>query len=701
MDCPAALSSVERFFQFSLLGLVTAAFCALADTGRLDLPSLAFLLAGVAWRGLVVAGVVRFRIPQRLITGLATAYVLFYPIDYYFVSRDFFVSTAHGVCFLGVARILSARSNRDYLYTGSLAFLALLGAAVLSTQVRFFLWLALAILFSIGVLTSSEIRRGFQRDPRARANSRTGWMLGLLVASAACGILVLTAGLFLILPRTARAAASLMPNHRFSGFTNSIDLGHFGPVTKDDRPVLHVHSYGKPLPAGLKWRGAALSLFNGRHWAEPTAGGLMVKAQGRVTVADLSQLSRLDAARMVYRVDVASSDTGSLFIAGVPEFLNLTVTSTDSPTLIRTSEDAFRALPAMGEPLSYEVSAEEAAPLPYPLSTMDRSRNLRLPARLDKRIPQLGQTWVGTAATDAEMAERIQDHLHHDFIYTLDGATPPASQDPLADFLFVTKRGYCEYFASAMAVLLRERGVPARVVTGFQSGYFNDVSNTWVVRASDAHAWVEAWINGRGWVTYDPTPPAKDDARGGWLDQRLQRINMYLDAADTAWQHWVLAYNPGQQAALAFAFRDKLRAARNGEASFSVPDLLATGWRSWLFLLVAIACGAFMVKFGPGLWRRWIAGSRMRKLMRRIQNGEGSANDARLLYERMLVSMEKRGFQKPAWFTPSEFARNLPARERERVGAFTKAYNEVRFGGDPGGVIRLAEMLESMERAVA
>ena len=132
----------------------------------------------------------------------------------------------------------------------------------------------------------------------------------------------------------------------------------------------------------------------------PSLGGAIaertyvVKAQGRVTVADLSQLSgRLDAARMVYRVDVASSDSGSLFIAGVPEFLNLRTTPTDSPTLIRTAEDAFHALPATGEPLSYEVSAEEAAPLPYPLSTVDRARNLRLPARLDKRIPQLGRVW--------------------------------------------------------------------------------------------------------------------------------------------------------------------------------------------------------------------------------------------------------------------------------------------------------------------
>src|SRR5205823_3471619 len=135
-----------------------------------------------------------------------------------------------------------------------------------------------------------------------------------------------------------------------------------------------------------------------------------------------------------------------------------------------------------------------------------------------------------------------------------------ASRDPLGDFLFVTRRGFCEYFASAMAVLLRTQGIPARVATGFQSGYYNDVSGTWVIRASDAHAWVEAWIEGRGWVTFDPTPPGVAPGSGNWLQSKLKRMNMYLDAADTAWQQWVMAYNPGQQATLAFGFRDKLRA---------------------------------------------------------------------------------------------------------------------------------------------
>jgi len=692
---PAA-SPVEQFFQYSLLGLVAASFCALADTGRLDLASLTFLLGGIVWRILMVAGVVRLRIPQKLITVLASSYLIFYPIDFYFLSHDFFAATAHGVCFLGVARILSARSERDYLYTGTLAFVALIGAAALSTQVRFFFWLALAILFGLGALTSAEIRRGFLHSSRAagtvgpRTNRRTARSLSIMVICSACGILFLTAGLFFLVPRTARAASLLFPNGaRLTGFTNSIDLGHFGAIAKDNRPVLHIHSYGKQLPGDLKWRGSALSRFDGRRWSEPPISSDIVPAEGRVPVADIWQLSRVNGERMLYRVDVSNSGAGTLFVAGVPEYFYL-----GAPSLIRTADDSFRANTLPGEPIGYEVSAWRGTPLPYPLSVADRRRNLALPP-LDRRIPALGREWTAgdPNQTDYARAVRIEQRLQRGFQYSLDTTPESRSHDPLADFLFVTKRGYCEYFASAMAVLLRTQDIPARVATGFQSGYYNDVSQTWVVRASDAHAWVEAWIEGRGWVTFDPTPPASEASSGGWIETKLRRMGMYLDAIDTTWQRWVMAYNPGQQAELAFGFRDKLRNLSSDESKFSwqgavLPKL------GYGLLWIALAAGAIFLlrRFGPRLRREWQARTRIRK----IRSGQGTPNDAAVVYERMLESLARRGFEKPAWFTPLEFARTLPPSEKERIGAFTAAYNEVRFGGDAAGAARLTSLLESM-----
>lgn len=693
---PAA-SPVEQFFQYSLLGLVASAFCALADTGRLDLASLTFLLGGIVWRILMVAGVVRLRIPQKLITVIASSYLIFYPIDFYFISHDFFAATAHGVCFLGVARILSARSERDYLYTGTLAFVALIGAAALSTELRFFFWLALAILFGLGALTSAEIRRGFLHGSRAagtvgpRSNRRTARSLAFMVACSACGILFLTAGLFFLVPRTARAASLLFPNGvRLTGFTNSIDLGRFGAIAKDNRPILHIHAYGKQLPGDLKWRGSALSRFDGRRWSEPPVSSEIIPSQGTLyPVADRWQLSRLDGERMVYRIDVSNSGAGTLFVAGVPEYFYL-----GAPSLVRTADDSFRATTLPGEPISYEVSALRGAPLPYPLSPSDRRRNLALPP-LDRRITALGREWTAgdPNQTDYSRAARIEQRLQRGFRYSLDTTPESRSHDPLADFLFVTKRGYCEYFASAMAVLLRTQGIPARVATGFQSGYFNDVSNTWVVRASDAHAWVEAWIDGRGWVTFDPTPPADGASSGGWFEMKLRRMSMYMDAMDMAWQRWVMAYNPGQQAELAFGFRNKLRNLSSDESNFSWPRVVLPKLGYGLAWIV-LALGALFLlrRFGPRLRREWQARTRIRK----IRSGQGTPNDAAVVYEQMLEALARRGFEKPAWFTPLEFARTLPPSEKQRIVEFTAAYNEVRFGNDAAGAARLTGMLESM-----
>src|SRR5207244_3094757 len=127
---------------------------------------------------------------------------------------------------------------------------------------------------------------------------------------------------------------------------------------------------------------------------------------------------------------------------------------------------------------------------------------------------------------------------------------------------------------------------PSRIATGFQTGYFNEVSGMYVVRASDAHAWVEAWIEGRGWMAFDPTP--SDGGSGGGL---LARINMYLDATDSAWQQWVAEYDLGHQAALAAKFEGALRAWNSGALASN------TNWQARM-AAAAKAWGAYVIAFG-------------------------------------------------------------------------------------------------------
>src|SRR5262249_13749516 len=120
------------------------------------------------------------------------------------------------------------------------------------------------------------------------------------------------------------------------------------------------------------------------------------------------------------------------------------------------------------------------------------------------------------------------------------------THDPLAEFLFERRQGHCEYFASSMAVFFRVLGIPSRVVNGFQTGEFNDVSGEYIVRASDAHSWVEAYFPGSGWVSFDPTPVAMGNSQARW-----NRALLYLDALHQFWREWVVNYDASHQTHLA------------------------------------------------------------------------------------------------------------------------------------------------------
>jgi len=208
-DAGAAVS-VERFFQFSLLGLVASGYLAVAGSGYLDRPTVALTTAGLVLRAVLICGLFRFEISERASTVVTVVYAAFFVADYFLFSRDFLAATVHLLFFLAVMKILTARTNRDYLYTAVIAFLELLAAAILSVNFNFFLFLSLYLVFAIAALMSGEIRRSIGRSP---LTSRGGGQrfyprLSLLSAMVTVGILALTAILFFILPRTAEAAFS-------------------------------------------------------------------------------------------------------------------------------------------------------------------------------------------------------------------------------------------------------------------------------------------------------------------------------------------------------------------------------------------------------------------------------------------------------------------------------------------------------------
>jgi hypothetical protein len=318
---------------------------------------------------------------------------------------------------------------------------------------------------------------------------------------------------------------------------------------------------------------------------------------------------------------------------------------------------------------------------------------LLLPEKLDVRIPRLAREVIEGSATEDLKARSIEKYLRKNYGYTLQ-LLPATVPDPLANFLFDRRKGHCEYFASAMAVMLRTVGIPSRVVTGFASGVYNPLTGWQVVRASDAHSWVEAWIAGRGWRTYDPTPADPSAIESPFM----ARTALFFDAAEQFWNDWVLSYDLERQSTLASRALQTSRGAKsqwmeNAARWFSLAARSTAGYAPAAAALMFAAIIAVLL--GPGA-SRWLRGAIR---VRRLKRGEGEASDATLLYQRMLALLERRGIQKPPWLTPSEFARVLPATELSPVvDDLTSAYVEFRFGGKREAAPRMVQLLDRLEK---
>lgn len=702
MHAPTAgfRSPVDRFFEFSLLGLLTSGYLAVVGSGYLDRPTAIFTAAALILRGLLVSGVLQFRIPSIVVAAATLGYMGFYPIDYAFVSKAFIPATVHLLFFIAIVKILTATTDRDYIFVKLIAFMELLAACVLSSSINFFLFLALFLLLGVATFASSEIRGSARKTGVSRVTpQRVSFRLATATVFVSAGILVLTGTLFFLLPRTARAAFQHLLSHRYhlAGFSNEISLGEIGEIKKQDTPVMHVRmDPGQGHIPVLRWRGSALAQFDGHRWFNS-------RLRGETLRPDAGGQLRLSGWRpgrgisYIVHVNDMSLD-GVLFFAGTPQFLVI-----DAPLILRTPVDSYRLLSGASPNLNYRVFSylepfgpDSDRPLPDTvLSSSERELYLHLTA-VDPRVHALTQSIAASAGTPADRAREIESYLRQTYQYTLELPHTEAA-DPIADFLFERRKGHCEYFASSMAVMLRTIGIPSRVVTGFLGGTYNPISGWQIIRASDAHSWVEAYLPPTGWTTFDPTPPDPHPA----APSMFSRIGMYVDAAEVFWQDWVINYNLDRQLLLASEMEQSSHNLR-----MTWLDELAGMWPRWrskasgfgsaygLFATPALVVLILFLRYGG----RTLAWWRTHRRIRNVRRGQIHRTDATLLYERMLKALKRRGIEKPSWLTPAEFARVVEEPHLSvLVDDITSAYNELRFGGRPEAGARMMETLRRLE----
>jgi hypothetical protein len=337
---------------------------------------------------------------------------------------------------------------------------------------------------------------------------------------------------------------------------------------------------------------------------------------------------------------------------------------------------------------AYVNNHATAVDYPY-LDPEDRSLYLKLPAG-HERIIELAQGVTRGAAGPPEQIERIFRYLRDSGRYRYSLVQPEVgARLPLEAFLFDQKRGHCEYFSSAMAVMLRAVGVPSRNVSGFLGGVYNRYGDYYALSQSDAHSWVEAFVDGFGWVPVDPTPAAGRSAPGDGLWLTLYAA---LDAVRTRWLTSVVAYDLQTQVNMAYrVFRvvQRLRAAglfseakddgAVGRLSRRARALL--GWSLFSAALLGVALYLW-------LKRRARLGPAERPLSR-------TASEAVKLYRELERALGRRGHARPASTTPREHARQLEQRGLPwagQVDEVTRYYMEARYGERPLPPAELARL---------
>jgi transglutaminase-like putative cysteine protease len=726
----AQLLPAERFFRISLFLLLLTAILTLIGTGKIDLFTSLIATFALLYRARRWWYGHQPELTSRAATFMVLCYLIFFPIDMFFVSRSLaanspnpqlyaaLISSVHFLIFVLLVRLYSARTDRDAHFLVMLAFAAVLASAVLTVDTTFLFLFFLFLLFAVATYAGLELRRGAAGAlvPAAAAMPDAEQQLSRALSFAAVGVsigaILCGAVLFFLLPRVSAGylgKTSFNPT-LLSGFTDQVELGQIGQIKKSSAVVLRVET-GSPVnyPA-LRWRGNALANFDGRRWTSAERAGetLTANSDGWIALREKPKPGEARGEILQFTVLQEPMASDALFVAGTMLAIRGSFTGETGGISHRRNYLYRDSSGSLINPFHNFVSVRytgisqlpalnraqlEAAGTDYPPGIT--GIYLQLP-EIDRRIPELARSATEHAFTAYDKAAALEVFLKTKFSYTLDLAGNPG-KDPLAHFLFETRAGHCEYFASSMTVMLRTLGIPAREVNGFLPGEFNELGGDYIVRASDAHSWVEAYFPGSGWIVFDPTPDAP--VVSATLFSRLAQLT---DWAELTWNDWVISYDFAHQTVLAQTFQSKshnwreLGAAWFAEKQWRMKDRL-TGWQlrhgSFSFALPLILV-ALLVALRYGWIEQLLRKLQIALVLRGKNAGAASSQIASRMYAEMLHLMGRYGYARTEIQTPFEFAAAVKKPVlRPMVQEFTQLYSVARFGGAVCDITRLQELL--------
>lgn len=605
---------------------------------------------------------------------------------------------------LSAIKLLQKKSDRDWIFLYLMAFFEVLLAAGLSISALYLASFILYLLVTVCAVIAFEIRKTAEvilkkGDTPAHTvhlenASQLKQFRSRRLPSTAIILIILTGlfalPMFFMLPRVGSAGFGTSNNRNPStGFSSSVRLGDIGRIQQNDAVVMRAR-VENPSGRALYWRGIALDKFDNQGWTKstPEFREQFIKGDREFIQVDNASGKNNLLLQTIYLEPI---DTPVLFALARPVLIqgNFPILRKDSYGAI-----GFQRVNEY-ERISYSVWSDRTEPSVDELRADDgfyshetSARYLQLPDDLDKRIGELATNVTREADNRYDKARIIESYLQNNYGYTLD--LKAGGSQPLADFLFNVREGHCEYFATAMTVMLRTQGIAARVVNGFQQGDYNETAGVYVVKQRNAHSWVEVYFPDAGaWIQFDPTPFA-GQLGGGEGSGIAAQFNKYMEALETMWIEYFVAYDDAGQQSLVRSVRRSFVDFQASSSTFfaNAQKVLGEWWKDLRgdkgLQASAIALGwglsylggviiSLLVLFWlyrkirkAGLW------AMVREWMRR-------RNDTNIIefYERMQKILAGKGLKRAPHQTPLEFAFALGMPQAVSI---TEKYNGVRFG---------------------
>lgn len=567
----------------------------------------------------------------------------------------------HFLLALQAVKLLAPKKGRDWLQLYLLSFFSLLAASALSVEISFaviFVCYLFAAPWTLVLFHLKSATESAGKSPDAEARL-IGWPLFRLVGTLDVVLLCLTAFFFISFPRLSAGffGNSWATGSAVTGFSDRLALGEVAEIQKNNAVAMRVTTEGPGSREATEsyWRGVALDLFDGRKWQKSKSDIAPLKRFGDSYVVNESVSDTTSPMRQKIILEPLGSP--ALFTPSGPVAI-----SGRMPYVFRDSLGNLQTVYASPFQISYEVSFRPEAARQ---EGGQGSNSLQLPAT-DGRILDLARRITADTPEAIGKARALERYLRENYRYSLTDL-PTGKEDPLAVFLFEARQGNCEYFASALAVMLRSLGIPARVVNGYLGAEWNPYGEYYIIRQSNAHSWVEAYFTNQGWITLDPTPSIPRPPRSSLLNSFAH----FVDFLRLRWYRHVVSFSFVDQYELFSAIKRPNTWLGPGLRDFSLRDVskwLPAFGRSWAGLAVFLA--GLMIAW------KWLR----RKVKRRIYV-QSITHQATRRYRRFLAILKRRHLFKRGGETADEFSDRMEAAGSALVKEFTLLYQKSRFSG--------------------